>query len=108
MAMFDSESICVQEDKFYDTDTTWIVKYIPISVSISSNLTEDPMFLCHSNPKDWKDLADSFVDALDGSATQSEAETKLKFLKDETSVKSKHNQKFSTLIQSRCRKEPLI
>ena len=36
LAIFDFESICVQEDTFRDTiTTTWIGKHVPISVSIS-------------------------------------------------------------------------
>ena len=45
LAIFDFESICVQEESFEDTDTTkWIGKHIPISVSIS-NLVNEPIFL---------------------------------------------------------------
>ena len=41
MALFGFGSICVQEDKFYETDTkTWIGKHVPIYLSISSNLIE--------------------------------------------------------------------
>ena len=46
LAIFDFESICVQEETFRDTITrTWIGKHVPISVSISSNLAEEPIFL---------------------------------------------------------------
>ena len=39
LAIFDFESICVQELTSRDTNTTtWIGKHVPISVSISSNL----------------------------------------------------------------------
>ena len=49
MAVFDIESICVQEDPFRDTDTTTgIGKHVPISKSISSNLIEQP--ICHAIP----------------------------------------------------------
>ena len=51
LAIFDFESICVQEESFKDTDTAkWIRKHIPISVSISSNLVNKPFFLCNSDP----------------------------------------------------------
>ena len=51
LAIFDFESICVQEETFTDTNTTtWIGKHVPISVSISSNLVEEPIFLCNSDP----------------------------------------------------------
>ena len=47
VAIFDFESICVQEDDFKDTETTrWIGKHVPISVSISSNLLQEPIFIC--------------------------------------------------------------
>ena len=39
------EAICTQEEKFPDTDTTtWIDKHVPISVSISYSLNEQPIF----------------------------------------------------------------
>ena len=39
LAVFDFESICIPEEKFKNTETTtWIGKYVPISVSIFSNL----------------------------------------------------------------------
>ena len=51
MAIFDFESICVQADKFRETDTTtWIGKQVPISVPISNNLIQKPLFLRNSNP----------------------------------------------------------
>ena len=104
MAIFDFESICVQEDKVCDADnTTWIEKHLPISVSTSSNLIEQPIFSCNSN---LAALDESFIDALDGLATQSKEQINLKFLEIETSVKTKLNQNFSTLNQCRCRKEP--
>ena len=51
LAIFDFESICVREETFRDTiTTTWIGKHVPISVSISSNLVEEPIVLCNSDP----------------------------------------------------------
>ena len=51
-ALLDLESICVQGDKFRDTDTTtWIGKHVPISVSISTNLIEKSIVFCNSNPR---------------------------------------------------------
>ena len=74
MAIFDFKSICVQEDKFYETKTTtWIGTHAPLSLSISFNLIEKPMFLCICNPAA---LVMSFVDAHNGLATQSEAQMK--------------------------------
>ena len=41
LAIFDFESICVQDETFGDTNTTiWRGKHVPTSVSISSNLVE--------------------------------------------------------------------
>ena len=92
MALLDFGTICVQEDKFRDTETTtWIGKHVPTSVSISWNLIEQPIFSCKSNPRA---LIEFFVDALDRLAPQSEAQMKLKFLEVETNVKSKLNQSF--------------
>ena len=68
-------------------------------------MVEQPIFLCNSNPGV---LVVSFVDVLDGLATQSITQMKLKVLEIETSVKSKLNQIFSTLNRRRCRKEPVL
>ena len=77
LAVFDFESICMPEEKFKNTKTTaWIGKHVPISVSISSNLRVTPIFLFNSNPRD---LVESFIDAVEGLATQSKAQLKLKF-----------------------------
>ena len=106
MAIFNFESICVQGDKFRDTETTsWIGKHVPISVSISSNSIENPIFLCNSNTGA---LVELFVDALDGLTTHSGAEMNLRFLEIETSVKKKLNQIFCAFTQSRCGKEPVL
>ena len=105
MSLFDFESICVQEDKLRDSDTAWNSKHVPMSVSISSNLIEQPIFLCHSNSGA---LVESSVDALDGLATQSKAQMKSKFLEIETSVESELDQNFCDLNQRRCRKEPVL
>ena len=87
LAVFDFESICIPEEKFKNTKTTtWIGKHVPISVSISSNLIAKPRFLCNSNPRD---LVESFIDAVEGLATQSKTQMKLKFLEVETTIKSK-------------------
>ena len=88
LAVFDFESICIPEEKFRNTETTtWIGKHVPISVSISSNLIAKPIFLCNSNARD---LVESFIDGVEGLATQSKAQMKLKFLEIETAaIKSK-------------------
>ena len=64
LTVFDCESICIPEEKFKNTDTTtWIGKHIPISVSMSSNQLDKPIFLCNSNPRD---SFESFIDAVEG------------------------------------------
>ena len=103
LAGFDFESICIPEEKFKNTETTtWIGKHVPISVSISSNLITMPIFLCSSNPRD---LVESFIDAVEGLATQSKAQMKLKFLEIETAIKSKLSRTLEYLNERRCRNE---
>ena len=93
-AKFDFEWSCVQEDKFRERDTTtWIDKHFPIFVSISSNLIKQSIVFCKSNPAA---LLESFVDVLDGLATEGKAQMSLKILEIELSVKSKLNQISST------------
>ena len=68
LAIFDFESICVQEETFRDTTTTtWIGKHVPISVSISSNPVEEPIFLCNSDPHH---LVASFIGVIENLASQ--------------------------------------
>ena len=58
-----------------------------------------PIFLCNSNPRD---LVESFIDAIEGLATQSKSQMKLKFLEVETAIKSKLTQTPESLIERRC------
>ena len=52
IAIFDFESICVPSDELKATQTTtWIEKHVPISVSISSNLIDEPIFLYNKDPQ---------------------------------------------------------
>ena len=67
MAILDFGSICVQQDLFRDPSaSSWIGKNVPLSVSISSILIEQSVFLSNFNPAA---LAESFVDAPQGLAT---------------------------------------
>ena len=85
LTIFDLESICVQEESFKDRKTTtWIGKHIPISVSISSNLVEEPISLHNSDPHH---LVSSFIGTLEGLASQSKAQMELLFLDIETTNK---------------------
>ena len=100
MAVFDFASICVKEEAYIETETTkWIGNNVPISVSISSNLTPEPIFLCNSDPRQF---VSSFISALEGFGTQSKAQTKLRFIEVETAIKirlsiilEQHNQRHS-------------
>ena len=103
LAIFDFESICVQEGTFRDTNTTtWIRKHVPISVSISSNLVDEPIFLCNCDPHH---LVASFVGALENLAAQSKAKMKNLFLDIETTVKIKLGSILEKLTQSHNRRE---
>ena len=87
LAKFDFESTCVKEDSYKQTETTtWIGKHVPISVSFSSNLIPEPIFLRNANPHH---LILSFITALEGLATQSKAQIKLNFIEVETAIKMK-------------------
>ena len=68
LAVFAFESICVKEETYKETETTkWIEKHVPISVSVSSILIPEPIFLCNSDPRH---LVSSFISAFEGLATQ--------------------------------------
>ena len=87
LAIFDFESICVQEESFKDTKTTtWIGTFVTISASISSNLVEEPIFLYNSDPHH---LVSSFIGTLEGLALQSKAQMRLLFPDIETIIKIK-------------------
>ena len=87
VAIFDFESICVKEDSYKQTGTTtWIGKHVPISVSISSNLIPEPIFICNASPHH---RISSFITALEGLASQSKAQMKLNFIEVETAIKIK-------------------
>ena len=53
-------------------------------------------------------MVEFFVDSLAGLATQSTAQTKLKLLEIEITVKRRLNQFFSALSERRCRKETIL
>ena len=87
MAIFDSESISVEDERFEVTETTTSFgKHIPTTVSISCSLIQEPIFPCDPNPRD---LVSSFIDALENLATQSKAQMKINFLQIETAIKNK-------------------
>ena len=99
LAVFEFEYICIPEVKSKNTETTtWIGKHVPISVSISSNLIAEPLFLCNSNPRD---LVESFIDAVEGLATKSKAQMKLKYLEVETAIKNRLTRTLESLNERR-------
>ena len=103
LAIFDFESICVQEESFKDTVTTkWIGKHIPISVSISSNIVKEPIFLCNSDPHH---LVTSFIGALENLALQIQAILKNLFFDIRTTLKIKLGSIFEKLTQRHNRRE---
>ena len=103
LATFDFESICVQQQTFRDTNTTsWIAKHVPISVSISSNLVERPIFLCNSDPHH---LVATFIVALENLASQRKAKTKNLFHDIEKAEKSKLSNILEKLSQRHNRRE---
>ena len=103
LAIFDFEPICVQEESFKDTDTTkWIGKHIPISVSISSNLVKEPIFLCNSNPHH---LVTSFTGHLENLALQSKAIMENLFFDIGTTINIKLDSILEKLTQRHNRRE---
>ena len=103
LAIFDFESICVQEESFKDTDTTkWIGKHIPISGSISSNLVKEPIFLCNS---DLHHPVTSFIGALENLALQSKTIMKNLFFDFETTINIKLGSILEKLTQRHNRRE---
>ena len=87
LAIFDFESITVQEEAFRDTNTTtWKEKHVPISVSISSKLVEEPIFLCNSDPHH---LVASFIGALKNLASQRKAKMENLFVNVKRTMKIK-------------------
>ena len=103
VAIFDFESICVQEESFKDSDTLkWIGKHIPISDSISSILEKEPIFLCNSDPHH---LVTSFIGALENLALQSKAIMKNLFFDIKTTINIKMGSILEKLTQRHDRRE---
>ena len=106
MVVFHFESICVKEETYKETETIKkIGKHVPISVSISSNLIPEPIFLCNSDPRH---LVSSFVSAFEGWATQSKAQMKIRFIEVETAIKIKLSSILEQLNQRHSQRERVI
>ena len=71
LAINDFESICVNEANSYKQTetTTWIGKHVPISVSISSNLIQEPIILFNAN---FHHLFSSFIRGISNSEQSSD------------------------------------
>ena len=103
LAVFDLESICTQEETSRDTNTTtWIGKHAPISVFIASNLVEEQIFFCKSDPHH---LVASFIGALENLASQCKAKMKNLFLDIGTTIKNKLGNILKKLSQRHNRRE---
>ena len=103
LAIFDFEFICVKEDSYKQTETkTWIGKHVTTSGSISSNLSLEPIFRCNANPHH---LILYFITALEGLATRSKSQMKLKFFEVQTAIKIKLCAILDQLNQRRNRAE---
>ena len=77
----------MQEESFKDTKTTtWIGKNVPISVSISSKLVEEPIFLYNPDPHH---LVSPFIWTLEGLVSKRKAQMKLLLPDIETTIKIK-------------------
>ena len=95
LAIFDFESICVPTEELSETQTTtWIGKHIPISVSISSNLIDEPIFLYNKDPQN---LIIDFVSKLELLAEKSQLEMRTKFQEIEVAVNEKMKKIFDRL-----------
>ena len=89
-----------------DTNTTtWIGKHEPISVSISSNLIQEPIFLCIKDPKT---LILSFVEALEVLASKSKAKMLQKFSPIEIAFKTRVSSIFEKLNGRKDKSTPMF
>ena len=84
--VFDFEAICVQSVEINKTATTsWIGTHVPVSVSVSSNLLDEPVFLCEKDPNR---LIISFVAQLVILTAKNKADLRPKFLAVEAEIKA--------------------
>ena len=95
LAIFDFESICVPTEELKETQTTtWIGKHVPISVSVSSKLINEPIFLYNKDPQN---LIIDFVTNLELLAEQSRLEMRKKFHNFEVAVNERMKKIFDQL-----------
>ena len=85
--MLDFGPTCVQEEAFKDRNRkNWVANHLLMSVSISSNIVNEPIFLCNSDPHH---LIASVLAPLECQAWESKAHMKLLFFDIETTMKIK-------------------
>ena len=95
LAIFDFQSICVPTEELKETQTTTCFgKHVPISVSISSKLIDEPIFLYNKDPQN---LIIDFVSKLELLAEKSKLETRTKFQDIEVAVNERMNKIFDQL-----------
>ena len=103
LAFFDFGSICIPSDELKATQTTtWIGKHVPISVSISSNLIDEPIFLYNKDPQK---LIINIVIKLELLAGKVKLEMRTKFQDAERVVNERMSKTFQELNE-RCRNRP--
>ena len=94
-AIFDFESICVPTEELKETQTTtWIGKHVPSSVSISSNLIDESIFLYNNDPQN---LIIDFVSKLELLAERSKLKMRTKFQDIEVAVNERMRKIFDQL-----------
>ena len=92
LPIFDFESICVPSDQLKATQTTtWSEKHSQISVSISSNLIDGPIFIYNKDPQ--KLIIDLVIN-LELLAEKSKLEMRSKFQDVERVVKKRMSKMF--------------
>ena len=86
-AVFDFEAICDNSSEISSTATiSWIRTHVPVSVSIFSNLMEEPILFCEDDPNR---LIISFVAQLETLAAQNKADMRPKLLAVEAEIKTR-------------------
>ena len=87
LAVFDFEAICVHSVDISNTATTsWIGTHVPVSISISSNLLKEPIFLCEKDPNH---LIISFVAQLETLSAKNKADLRPKFLEVKAEIETR-------------------
>ena len=96
IAIFDFESICVPTEELKETQTTtWIGKPVPISVSVSSNLIAEPIFLYNKDPQNLID----FVSNLELLVEKSKLEMRTQIQDFEVAINERMKKIFDQLTE---------